>query len=305
MIYWALAAGGYESQLPTSPGSLGSDELAAFHELMRVLSIILERIDFDNWSSNPSPVSNDGAVPEISSSFAGAAVAKRVSCETSDHADMLEGTGGLCTDPTPPGLTGTLFQVLDADLESLVSLQVLTATLLSPPSVTAGESATYTLSVTPVGGFNQQVSLSCTGVPSAATCSVSPASVTPDGTNAAKATVTVTTTARSLASPIRRLVPPGAVGPLAIPWVAWLLMLATLSCLAAMRRRRVRFSLAVLAATALLMISWAACGGGGGATTTPPPSGTPPGTYTLTLTGTYTSSSPSLTHNTTVSLTVN
>jgi len=177
---------------------------------------------------------------------------------------------------------------------------------VSPTSgtVTAGGSATYTLSVTPAGGFNQQVSLSCTGTPSAATCSISPSSVTLDGTNAAKPTVTVTTTARSLASPTRRLVPPGAVGPLAIPCVAWLLVLATLSSLAVLRRRRVRFSLAVLAATALLMISWAACGSGSTSVTTTT-TGTPAGTYTLTLTGTYTGSSGSLTNSTTASLTVN
>jgi hypothetical protein len=183
------------------------------------------------------------------------------------------------------------------------SLTVNTAFSLSvsptSSSVTAGGTVTYALNLTPEGGFNQQVSVSCTGAPSAATCSVSPDPITVGGNSAAKATVTVTTTAPSLASPTRRLVPPGAVGPLAIPWVVWLLMLATLSFLVAMRRRRVRFSLAVLAATALLTIAWVACGGGGGATTTT--SGTPAGTYTLTLTAT----SGSLTNSTTVSLTVN
>ncbi len=176
---------------------------------------------------------------------------------------------------------------------------------VSPTSytVTAGGSATYTLSVTPAGGFNQQVALSCTGAPSAATCSISPSLVTLGGTNAAKPTVTVTTTARSLAGPTRRLLPPGAMGPLAIPWVAWLLVLATLSSLAAMRRRRVRFSLAVLAATVLLMISWVACGGGltPAITTT----GTPAGTYTLTISGTYVGASGNLTNSAKTTLTVN
>jgi pimeloyl-ACP methyl ester carboxylesterase len=406
---------GAESLQPSNTGGLTSSELATFHELMQLVSIILERIDLDNWSGDLTTVSNDGAVPDFSASFAGATVAKRVSCVTSDHADMLEGTGGSCRDQTT-GLTGTLFPVLDADLESLapsatgtgaqanlsptslsfssqglgttsaaatvtlsnpgnVALSITSiaiagtnagdfaqsntcgssvaagrnctvnvtftptatgtrnATLsfmdnaanspqtisltgagvnspgfslsVSPGSatVTAGGSATYTLSVNPAGGFNQQVSLSCTGAPSTATCSVSPASVSLDGTNAAKATVKVTTTAGSLASPRRRLVPPGPVGPLAILCAMWLLMLATLSSMATVRRQRVRLSLAVLAATALLTISWVACGGG--AATTPAPSGTPAGTYTLTLTGTYTGSSGSLTNNTTVSLTVN
>jgi len=41
-----------------------------------------------------------------------------------------------------------------------------------------------------------------------------------------------------------------------------------------------------LAATMLFVLLWAACGGGGGGGTTPPPTGTPAGTYNLTLTAT-------------------
>jgi len=123
---------------------------------MQLVSIILERIDLNNWSSNLTSVSNDGAVPAISASFEGATVAKRVSCVTSDHVDMLEGTGGLCTDPPPPGLTDTLFHVLYADLESLVPSGTGTGLLayLSPTSLSfAGQAlgaisaaATVTLS---------------------------------------------------------------------------------------------------------------------------------------------------------------
>ena len=52
----------------------------------------------------------------------------------------------------------------------------------SSVTITAGETADYTVAVTPQGGFNQSVSLSCSGAPSAAACSVSSSSVTPDGT---------------------------------------------------------------------------------------------------------------------------
>jgi VCBS repeat-containing protein len=169
-------------------------------------------------------------------------------------------------------------------------------------SVTAGQSATYTLSVTPVGGFNQQVALSCTGAPSEATCSVSPSSVTLDGAGVAKPTVMVSTTAASLATRGRRLVPPRTAPD--VPWGAWPLLLAVLSSFASWRGRRVRFRLAGLAAAMFLILGWAACGGGGSSTTTTN-SGTPTGTYKLTLTGTYSGSSGNMTQTTTASLTVN
>ncbi|HKM57037.1 MAG TPA: choice-of-anchor D domain-containing protein, partial [Isosphaeraceae bacterium] len=118
MITLALVLG-EESLQPSSTAGLTPAELADFHDLLQLMSIIQERIDLDNWSGDLTSVLNDGAVPEISASFGGATVAKRVSCVTSDHVDMLEGTGGLCTDQTT-GLTATLFPVLDADLDSLV-----------------------------------------------------------------------------------------------------------------------------------------------------------------------------------------
>src|SRR5256884_401020 len=45
-------------------------------------------------------------------------------------------------------------------------------------TITAGQSATFTLNVTPSGGFNQAVNLTCGGAPQAATCPISPAAVT-------------------------------------------------------------------------------------------------------------------------------
>ena len=75
-------------------------------------------------------------------------------------------------------------------------------------TVSAGGKATYTVAVQPVDGFNQTVLLACSGAPSKATCSVSPASVTLDGTNSQNVNVTVTTTAASLVPPGPRGGPP-------------------------------------------------------------------------------------------------
>ncbi len=167
-------------------------------------------------------------------------------------------------------------------------------------TVTAGGSASDSLTLMPEGGFNQAVSLACTGAPSKATCTVSPASVTPDGTNPAQVTVKVTTTGASLAPPGPRGGPPLPGGFSLHEWwfaLLLLLMLGTLALAFNERRRQVP----LLAAAALLAAIAVSCGGGGGGGSTVTTPGTPSGTYTLTVTGT----SGSLQHLTTVTLVVN
>jgi hypothetical protein len=152
----------------------------------------------------------------------------------------------------------------------------------------AGQTATYNLQIAPAG-LSGSAALSCSWTgsqPTGTNCTVSPTSVNLDGTNAAPFTVTVTTTARSLAGPRPHSWPPARIiGHRAVPLAVWLLGLMMLVTLAAPRRRRVYASLAV---SMLFVLLWAACGGGGGGGggTTPPPTGTPAGTYTLTVTGT-------------------
>jgi photosystem II stability/assembly factor-like uncharacterized protein len=195
-------------------------------------------------------------------------------------------------------------------------------------TVTAGKNATYNLSVSPEGGFNQAVSLSCGGAPLKSTCSVSPASITLDGTNSATAQVTVTTTASSLVLP-RDPLPPPESGPKDLPLLmGWLIALGALATLAAggswgkpgslLPLRALRalagqqrqgwevVSRAVLAAVLTLVLMWAACGGGsgsggGGGSQNP---GTTSGNYSLTVTGTYTSGSTILKHDMVLKLTV-
>lgn len=163
-------------------------------------------------------------------------------------------------------------------------------------TVTAGQTATYTLKIQPSGGFNQPVSFSCSGAPLAATCSVSPVAVTPDGTNPASATVTVTTTALSSAQAPGPFAPRWPRAPGGLPWLFWLVTLSGMTLYVCLRRRRVRYFLVVCAAAVL---AWAACGGGSGQL--PILKGTPSGTYALTVSAT----SGSLSHTVNLTLTVN
>ena len=65
-------------------------------------------------------------------------------------------------------------------------------------TVAAGSTATFTLTITPKNHYNGTVTFACpAGLPSLATCSFSPSSVTLDGLNAQTVTLTITTKAPS------------------------------------------------------------------------------------------------------------
>jgi hypothetical protein len=170
----------------------------------------------------------------------------------------------------------------------------------SSQTVTAGDTASFTVSVSPSGGFNSTVTWTCTGAPTAATCTVSPASMTLDGSTNANATVTITTTART--SAFMFLPPQLPSPPLSRVRDVGFLCVAALCLLWNFRRARSTSTRLVGLSVLLLATLSVSCGGGSTMTPPPPPppQGTPAGSYVIKLTAT----SQSVTHTTQVSLTV-
>jgi Bacterial Ig-like domain (group 3)/FG-GAP-like repeat len=161
---------------------------------------------------------------------------------------------------------------------------------LSPASasVSPGSTATSSVSITPSGGFNSQVSFACTGLPVYSTCAFLPATVTPSGSGAASTTLTVATNVAT-ASIRGSNRPDGRRAGAGETSLA--LILLGLSGLVSQRRKwsgfRWRTLLSVLL-VAGVSIGVVACGGGGsssgGSATTS--TTTPAGTSTVTVTAT-------------------
>lgn len=162
----------------------------------------------------------------------------------------------------------------------------------NPKTVTIsapGKSGSTTLTITPLGNFNQQLSFVCSGLPAMAECS---ATANPSGTE----TVTITT-----AAPIGFWQHPVGKGR----GIFYALLLPGLLILPAgtqkLSRRRVLSLLALLVATLLLM---SGCGGGsGGSSGGGGNGGTPSGSSTVTITASTIGVSP-LSHSVNITLNV-
>jgi hypothetical protein len=166
-------------------------------------------------------------------------------------------------------------------------------------TVAPGQVANYSLTLAPEGGFNQAVNLTCSGAPSESTCTLTPNSLTLNGTTSSTVAVAVATTAPSLAPPQQWLLPPSLRGLGRMFWLYAFLGLASVAALAGAGKRR---AACLLGACLLMAMLWCACGGGGGQVIHSP--GTPPGTYTLDVTATDATTS-ALAHTLQLTLTVN
>jgi len=219
------------------------------------------------------------------------------------------------TPTAPGGRTGTVtITDLALDTPQTVALVGIGTDLSIGPAtggstsatVTAGQTATYNLQVSPVSGFNGTVTLgNCSGAPSGAACTVSPSSVLVNGTAASAFTVSVTTTAPSMIVP--RTGPPNWPPLTGLRLIFLLLFaLALLAILGRFRGTaklpRPGLALAPALALVLLTLAWVGgCGGGGSSASALHNPGTPKGTSSLTVTAT----SGGLSHMLNLTLTVN
>jgi hypothetical protein len=188
-------------------------------------------------------------------------------------------------------------------------------------TVNAGQTATYTLVLSATQGFNGTVSLACSGAPQLSTCNVTPQSPALGGTAQTNVTISVTTTAGSAVVPTTHSRPhalwtrPQLVIGAMLVWLLALILAKRreprcATARAMLRhghrglpvRRHLEFASVLFILLILGALAMPCCGGGsggGGGT-----SGTPAGTYNITVTATAGSGASALSHGMTLTLNV-
>jgi len=151
-------------------------------------------------------------------------------------------------------------------------------------TVVPGQTAIFTVDLAPVNGFTQSVSLSCSGAPALATCTVSPNPIALNGSTTVQAKVTATTTKASsfLQFPVGHSNGNQMAGLVGLAGIAGLAALVVLPGKRGVKRPRRICGLIFLLCMLAILVMLPSCGGGGG-----DPPGTAAGTYPLTVTGTF------------------
>ncbi|HEY6945142.1 MAG TPA: chitobiase/beta-hexosaminidase C-terminal domain-containing protein [Candidatus Acidoferrum sp.] len=180
---------------------------------------------------------------------------------------------------------GTATYTFNPDFQVSVSPTTLT--------IVAGQSGTATFTVTPQNGFNSPVSFACSGLPSEASCSFNPASVTPSG-GAATSTLAVKTTAPSAALRLPLISSDRPAYAVLFPLLGVMLGIAA-------RRRSALRGARLLGMLVLFMVAMAVVSCGGGNSSSNP--GTPLGTDTVSVSAS-TSAAGGPNHSATLTITV-
>lgn len=219
----------------------------------------------------------------------------------------LDGTGtATLTSTTLPVGTDSITAQYGGDTVFASSTSVAVSVVVGAPnfslslsptsvSVASGASGTTTITATPVFGFASAITFACSGLPAHATCTFSPAMVTPSGSTASTTTLTIATNVAtaSLQGDLPNQQPSQRKPLLCI------VLLGAISLLRVGRRYRALSrsarNLTVLTALLLTLAGVTVMGCGGGS-----PKKTPAGTSTVTISAT----GGSQTQTTTVSLTV-
>jgi FG-GAP-like repeat/Putative Ig domain/Bacterial Ig-like domain (group 3) len=164
-------------------------------------------------------------------------------------------------------------------------------------TVSAGQSATYTVNITPTNGFTAPITLACSGLPAESTCAFASKSVTPAG-GAVTTTMMITTTAGTVATNVR----PGALSGLGKG--LWGVCLAGLTLLYVPRRFPGKRRWVMVALAGMLSAGFLQGCGGSQQASSGTTGGTPAGTSIVTITASSGTSSAQITHTATVTLIV-
>ena len=149
---------------------------------------------------------------------------------------------------------------------------------LTSVTVKQGQVAVVPLTVTTVGGLTTTVMFSCGGLPANSICTTTPATFTPTAAvngNTASGEVTVTTAGPGITASLRRT--PGTVSYAGVFGLAMLAL--------ALRRKKTRSAIVLMAIVCVATISLNGCSGGTTQAALPAIS-TPVGTSTITVTAT-------------------
>ena len=167
-------------------------------------------------------------------------------------------------------------------------------------SVSPGGTATFTFTATPINGFDSTVSLACSGLPAETTCGFSPSTLSPTGSPATSTLSIVTTAPLVSANRVPEL--PGGVALAGIG-------LGVMAIFLIPRRYRSRAAwlptvLLLAGALSVCALGLTGCGAIKNAINQNTDPGTPKGTYTVTVTGSWPNDGTATNHSATVSLTV-
>jgi len=214
-------------------------------------------------------------------------------------------TIGVFFDPTAGGTrTGTL-KITDNAGNSPQTVALtgsgldfsMTPSSVASATVTAGQTASYSIAVAPAGGFAANVALSCSGGPAGSACAVSPSTIALSGAAAQTAMVTVKTAANGWLLPFRGGWPRDVryrQTPMILTLAAMFLLMVVASLFWWREQNLVWIRVVAFAALVTLGMTLTSCGGGsgsGGGGTNPQA-----GTYTISVTGNFTTGSTTLTH---------
>jgi large repetitive protein len=268
-----VTSSGYAMTISNTPLKLLDGQSGAFNGTLTALGGYSNLVNVScQGGTLPSPCTGTSATPGVSGQPFSVTVGNTIA---GNFSFTIQGVG---TDSNSFTQTIPVSLVVAQDF-------VITAST-SSQTVTAGKTATYSLSVAPKGlRFDSAVTFSCSGQPSLTQCSFSASSVIP-GNASQPVTMTITTTA-----------PVASLRRGRMFYAAWLSLPGVAFVFAGFirsepRRRRIT-KLAAIGLFSLVLLLLPSCGGGGSSGGGPPPQpGTPPGTYPITVMGNSASVAP-------------